>query len=210
MNIERRDFAISDLEIRADASAEGQTLSGYAAVFDTPSRDLGGFVEYIRHGAFKRSLGEAQSGNPDHNIFALWSHRSDLPLGSIKGGKLRLTEDERGLRFDLDTSRFTPAQLDAARDGELRMSFGFSVREQSWTTAEGHDERSLIDLDLYEVSPVINPAYPDTSAALRQHRDWLSAQTETIEHPVELTTDEVRQIELLKRLADQKIELTRL
>ncbi|RYE65195.1 MAG: hypothetical protein EOO81_13020 [Oxalobacteraceae bacterium] len=96
-----------------------------------------------------------------------------MPLGSTQSGKLALAEDERGLSIDLDTKRFTPAQLDALADGELRMSFGFAVREQEWKELDdGTIVRTLIDVDLFEVSFVINPAYPDTSAAKRSLDKW--------------------------------------
>ncbi len=224
--MEKRHFAITDIEIRAEADADAPSnkLIGYAAVFDRASHDLGGFREFIAPGAFKRSLEEVEAGDQNDNIFAFWAHRDDQPLGSVQGGKLKLTEDEKGLRFELDTSRFNPMQMDAAKDGELRMSFGFSVRKQEWTTADdGVDERVLHDMKLFEVSPVVNRAYPDTSAALRQYRNWRDAREadqETIavieevfglgeaaeaEKRARDEAWEAKRIELLKRIADTKV-----
>lgn len=179
MNLEKRSFEVR-FAPRADATdsqvSTGDTLAGHAAVFNSPSYDLGGFVERIAPGAFARSLASGA------NIFALWSHDSSQPLGSTRGGKLTLAEDETGLAFSLDTSRFTSAQKGAAEDGELRMSFGFVVRSEQWTElADGTVERTLIDVDLFEVSPVISPAYGDTTAALRSFEAW----KETREAPQE-------------------------
>ena len=137
-------------------------------------------------GAFTRSLAEAASG--DRNIFALWSHSSALPLGSTKGGKLKLSEDERGLSFELDTQRLDNLQIDALADGDCRCSFGFNVREQQWADGEFGDERTLIDLDLSEISFVINPAYADTDAALRSLDEWKNEKRE--EEVVSLNTIE--------------------
>ena len=167
-NVERRDYAATFTA----PTEETRTLAGHAAVFGSPSnvlfdRAFGDFTEIVAPGAFARTLASG------HNIFALWSHDTAQPLGSTAGGKLTLREDETGLAFDLDTARFTPAQLDAAADGELRMSFGFSVVRDDWSTdADGKPVRTLIDVDLYEVSPVINPAYESSTAALRSYEQW--------------------------------------
>lgn len=173
--MEKRNYDLSGLEVRAPSDDGTGKAGGYAAVFNSDSHDLGGFVEVIEPGAFKRSLSQAQTGAL--NIFALWSHSDALPLGSTGSGKLTLSEDERGLAFELDTKRFTPAQLDSLADGELRMSFGFTVREQEWKELDdGSILRTLKDVDLVEVSFVINPAYPDTSAAKRSLGKWQEAR----------------------------------
>lgn len=171
---EIRNFSIGEVEFRAPDD-KPQRATGYAAVFASDSHDLGGFVERIAPGAFARSLVEA--GAETINVHALWSHDDSLPLGSTRSGKLTLVEDSHGLRFDLDIARFTPAQLDALRDGDCQMSFGFVVREQSWLeNDDGTVIRTLIDLDLREISFVINPAYPSTDAALRSMSDWRSEE----------------------------------
>lgn len=172
MTIERRNFALTGLEVRAksDDDKTGKA-TGYAAVFNSDSHDLGGFIERIDPGAFARSLAHATSGAL--NIFALWSHDLSQPLGSTGGKRLSLSEDERGLAFELDTSRMNVAQLGALEDNDLRMSFGFSVRDQEWRELDdGTVIRTLKDVDLMEVSFVINPAYPDTEAALRSLDTW--------------------------------------
>lgn len=180
--MEIRNFDMADVEVRATTEADqSNRASGYAAVFNSASHDLGGFREFIAPGAFARSLNDASTGAL--NIFALWSHDNSQPLGSTQTGKLSLSEDERGLAFDLDTKRFTPAQLDALADNELRMSFGFIVRADEWRKEDdGQITRTLADVELLEVSFVINPAYPDTSAAKRSMEAWRSSQDD--EQPI--------------------------
>jgi HK97 family phage prohead protease len=200
MTTETRNFALTGLEIRAKSDEQEGRAGGYAAVFNSDSHDLGGFVERIAPGAFARSLGLAASG--DHNIYALWAHRDDSPLGSTGSGKLILREDEHGLSFDMDTTRMTPMQLDALRDGDLRMSFGFRVVDQQWREDDdGRVERTLNDVDLFEVSFVISPAYPATEAALRSLDEWRSENVSTV---VVNDDDEVR-VELLKRALRNRI-----
>lgn len=144
-------------------------IEGYAAVFDSDSVDLGGFVERIAPGAFKRSISSS-----DAMIHAFWNHDSAIPLGSTRSGKLALAEDGKGLHFKLDTARLTPPQLDAIADGDMRMSFGFSVPKggDTWEERGGSVLRTLNDVTLLEVSPVSMPAYPATSVALRSLDGW--------------------------------------
>jgi HK97 family phage prohead protease len=81
----------TQIELRDD-TADGMTFSGYASVFNSPSEDLGGFIEYVAPGAFKRSL---QSRN---EIKLLWNHDTGEPLASLRGGTMQLVEDSRGLK----------------------------------------------------------------------------------------------------------------
>lgn len=198
MKIETRNISLDGLEIRASDKSNSRRAVGYAAVWNSNSDDIGGFVERIEKGAFKRSLTAAASN--DLNIFALWAHDRSLPLGSTSSGKLVLIEDERGLGFDLDISRFTPAQLDALEDNDLRMSFGFRVREENWEEKDdGSIIRTLIDVDLIEVSFVINPAYSDTEAALRSLDAWkeVRAKGESEDTEVDIT-EQLKRVLMLK------------
>lgn len=174
MQNETRHMALTDFELR-DGTAEQKRGYGYAAMFNSDSLDLGGFIERIQPGAFTRSLAEAAAGT--RNIYALWAHDTSLPLGSTRSGKLALAEDVRGLTFDLSVDRFTDQQRSALEDGDLQVSFGFRVREDRWQKRDGDIiVRSLIDVDLSEISLVINPAYPSTEAALRSLDEWRSSQ----------------------------------
>lgn len=216
---EIRDFQITGAEIR-DAEGEApKMLTGYAAVFDSASHDLGGFVEFIAPGAFARSLQRSVESPQEGNIFAFWSHRDDQILGSTMSGKLKLREDEKGLYFELDVSRFNEMQLGAARDGELRMSFGFYVIEEEIVrVAGGLDQRRLVDVELFEVSPVASPAYPDTTAAVRSYRSFCDANpvTDEVETEAHQITEEIEETEtrsmdhwksaLLKRYADHIVD----
>src|SRR5688572_8331853 len=76
----------TELEFRAEADGDGLTFSGYAAVFDSLSDDLGGFREIIRPGAFGESLRARRDIKMFHN------HNSDIVLASKKAGTLKLIE----------------------------------------------------------------------------------------------------------------------
>src|SRR5690606_3218537 len=83
------------LEERKAGQTQAPTIVGYAAVFDTPT-DIGGFFrEQIRAGAFGRAL---QSSD----VHALFNHDSNVVLGRSRAGTLRLAEDAKGLRVEID------------------------------------------------------------------------------------------------------------
>jgi len=154
MNIEKR----AAPEVRAD----GRRLIGYAAIFNTETR-IADFVETIRPGAFTASL--AAGGD----ILALVDHDRSRVLARTRTGTLRLSEDAKGLRFEIDVPDTTAGRdvLALAARGDLGgMSFGFSVEPagEAWTG----DKRELRAVTLHEIS-VVNawPAYPETNVQAR-------------------------------------------
>jgi uncharacterized protein len=148
---------VIDLEVRE--TGDGMTFEGYAAVFNSESEDLGGFREYIAPGAFKRSL---QSRN---EVKLLWNHDAGEPLASVRGGTLKLTEDDRGLKVEArlaNTSRGRDvAELIRSKTVDS-MSFGFSVIKDTW---EGN-VRTLNAVRLFEISLVSFPAYQATAGTV--------------------------------------------
>jgi uncharacterized protein len=154
-------FVLSQIEVQDD---ENPKIRGYAALFDVPSEDLGGFVEYIKPGAFTRSL-------KTNNQKALWNHNSDMVLGNTRAGTLKLWEDELGLRFEIEPPN-TQAGRDAVesiRRGDIDgNSFGFSVVRQQWDDKDPKlVKRYLDDVELFEISPTAFPAYKQTSVSVR-------------------------------------------
>jgi HK97 family phage prohead protease len=149
-----------DFEVRAEG--DGMTFTGYASVFNSPSEDLGGFVEYVAPGAFKRSL---QSRN---EVKLLWNHDAGEPLASLRGGTMQLVEDERGLKVTAQLPQ-TSRGKDVAELLRLKtidsMSFGFNVIKDSWS--RDGQTRTLESVRLFEVSIVSFPAYESTTAQVR-------------------------------------------
>lgn len=172
-DFERRNAAHAGVELRQDDGKPLPTLVGYAAVFDTDSELLGFFRERIAPGAFRRAIEEKQ------DVRALVDHTGGLmTIGRSTRGTLRLQEDDKGLRVEID-----PPQTQAGRDvvelvrrGDLsQMSFGFRAVKDEWLMPgenghEGLPLRVLRDVDLFDVSVVSFPAYPDTSVAVRALR----------------------------------------
>jgi len=201
-NRETRDFD-TQFEIREEG--DGMTFVGYAAKFDQPSENLGGFIEYVERGAFSRSL---KSRN---DVMLLWNHDSGEPLASTRSGTMKLTEDEIGLRVEARLPQTTRGKDLAIllRDGIVgKMSFGFNVIKDAWNS-EG-TERRLKSVRLFEVSAVVWPAYQSTSAGVRGldlvaqrasvDADQLADVMLKIEEGADLTPD---QAELMKSVVDR-------
>jgi len=162
MTIEKR--------IATEIRAEGRKLTGYAATFGNETRILD-FHEKIAPGAFAASL----RSNPD--ILALVDHDPSRVLARTKSGTLRLSEDERGLKFELDvpdTSAGRDVLALAARGDLGGMSFGFTVPDGGdiWTG----DRRELRNVVLHEISVVQSfPAYGGTSVQARSRQQRTDA-----------------------------------
>ncbi len=167
------------IEIRV-AGNGSPVIHGHAAVFDSLSRDLGGFREKISPGAFRESF-----DHNDNDPVALFNHHPNHVLGRKSAGTLRLHEDSRGLHFAID-----PPQTDLGHDlvtlirrGDInQMSFSFKVNPggQSWD--EQPDKlivRTLKSVKLLDVSPVTSAAYQSTDVAVRELRFF-------IEHGLEI------------------------
>ena len=157
------------------AVAPGRKLTGYAAVFGQESR-IAGFTEVIRPGAFTGAL----SGR---DVLCLIDHDPVRLLARTKSGTLRLEEDSKGLRFELDVPDTQEGRdiLTLAERGDLGgMSFGFTVPKggEQW---QGQ-RRELRSVTLYEISVVHYwPAYEGTSVEPRAKAPRLAAALRYLE-----------------------------
>lgn len=196
---ERSPICLRAAEFRAEGDGgDGRTLEGYAAVFNTPTRIMsweGEFDEEIAPGAFKRTL---RSRTPvlqfDHGRDA---RTGTVPIGSID----TLNEDAQGLFVSarlFDNPVVEPIRQAIAGRAINGMSFRFAVAEDMWTDARGEKvkdahvgdmlmtpgehhpmKRRIMRVDpLFELGPVVFPAYDSTSVGVRS----LLAQLTPDEH----------------------------
>ena len=162
MEIERRNYAMREFRI-ADDNDEFKII-GHAAVFDSLSEDLGGFREKIAKGAFRESIAVA-------DVRALFNHDPNFVMGRNRSGTLRLTEDDVGLKIEInppDTQFSRDIQVSVARGDINQMSFGFYTKADKWEKEEsGKWVRTLLGVELFDISVVTYPAYPSTDVAVR-------------------------------------------
>lgn len=164
-NEQRKQIAYTNLELRAlDDSEDGWTVSGYAAVFDSPSEPLP-WTEFVRRGAFKKTI------NDGADVRLLIDH-TGVPLARTKSGTLTLREDDKGLFME---ARLDPNNPDAVkmrsalmRGDVTQMSFAFETIKDGWNG--DRSVRELKEVRLHDVSLVTYPAYEETSAEIRNNQ----------------------------------------
>ncbi len=146
------------------AAGEGTvTVAGYAAVFGEWADIYGWFEETVARGAFTNTLRTA-------DVRAYFDHDRGRGLGRSTAGTLRLTEDAKGLFVEIDLPDTTDGRDVATlieRGDVSGMSFGFSVLRQEWDETVDPPRRTILEVELREVSIVSEPAYDGTSIAMR-------------------------------------------
>ena len=179
-----REYRAYDIEWREDG--EGK-IKGHAAVFDMESAAGRYFREKIAPGAFTASI-------QADDVRALWNHDPNYVLGRNTAGTLTLTEDERGLAYEIDppdTQWARDLQVSIKRGDITQSSFGFEVIKQEWV--EHKDElplRIIREAKLWDVSPVTYPFYEQTDVAMRSLDEFRNAgkpaESESVHHTINL------------------------
>lgn len=171
---------------RSDSN-DGFTLEGYGAVFGQKTRIdswEGTFDEQIQMGAFKKTLRERspimQFDHGNHPLIG------SIPIGSIK----ELREEDEGLWVSgrlSDNWLMEPVRMAIAEGNIKGMSFRFTVMRERWEDTNGKElkdpyeisellwdsgdrgplTRTLTEVKLLEVGPVVWPAYDQTSVGMR-------------------------------------------
>jgi len=183
----------SDFEIRKAIETDGESrkIRGYAAKFGTISEPLMSrdskykFRETIAAGAF--------DGANMSDVRALFNHDSNLVLARSRDGKgtLSLGVDETGLWYEFDAPNNTTGNdlLESVKRGDIdQSSFAFRIADggAEWSESglEQSDEpniylRTITKIAaIYDVSPVTEPAYADTSVAVRSLETLRSKEPE--------------------------------
>lgn len=160
--VEQRDRPTPPEQRTVDVNVEavetrGRTVTGYAAVYNAESGDLGGFRERIAPGAFASVL--------DSDVRCLLNHDPNVVLGRTRSGTLRLHDEQRGLRFEVDLPESRSDIREAVQRGDIDgASFRFRVARDSW---QG-DMRTVEQVaELQDVTIATYGAYPEASVELR-------------------------------------------
>lgn len=193
MAIEIQKRSIAGVELRASGDF---CLVGTAAAYNVNSSNLGGFIERIKPGAFTRSL------NAKADVKCLFNHDSNCILGRVKSGTLVLTDTATGLDFRCQLDKTNQSHRDvyaAVKRGDIdQCSFAFLVKKD--IMPDGYVDkvplRTLVDVDLTDVSVVTYPAYPTgTNAQAR-------AASYTVKQVVKPVPAAISFNERLRRAAD--------
>ena len=171
MEKETRQLITEKIEVREIGDSEKKTIGGYAVKYNYPTlmRDRWGdeFLEEIASGAFDKSL-------QNRNQKALWNHDTSKPLGSVSAGTLRFNSDTSGLNYDIDLPNNTYGNdaYESVKRGDVDgSSFGFMCLNDVWSKVqfEGREiyKRSIVEANLFEVSPCTFPAYDSSEMSCR-------------------------------------------
>lgn len=171
---ETRTVNVTGLKTRNGLTdGEPSKISGYAAVFNSKAVIDPWMSEEIAPGAFAKAISSS-------DVRALFNHNWDNVLGRTNSGTLSLSEDDRGLYFEIDlpdTSTGKDLMKSIERGDINQCSFGFYPVEETWNYDTEPAHRTLVEVELFEISIVSLPAYDDTEVSLVRKKE----QQETIE-----------------------------
>ena len=151
------------VEYREDGKAP--VLRGYAAVFNSESHNLGGFIETIHRNAFDRVL----AAKPD--VVGVYNHDKNYLLGRTGNGTMRLSADDYGLRYEIDPPATRADVVEAVQRGDVvGSSFAFAISDGGdvWSRgADGIRRREIREIGLLDdCGPVVRPAYGSSSVVV--------------------------------------------
>ena len=176
------------LELRAMDGEEKRTVRGYAATFNSPSGDLGGFIEQIDSSAFDET--------DMSDVRALFNHDQNYVLGRTVSGTLRLMKDEKGLAYEVDLpdTQLGRDMYESIKRGDIsQSSFAFTIEDDEFRMEDGNVYRTIKKIKrLYDVAPVTFPAYEATSVMARA-KEFININNKTEDNS---NTDAIRQREL--------------
>jgi HK97 family phage prohead protease len=141
------------------AVEDGGEFSGYGSVFGNLDKGR----DRVAPGAFRRSLAEHAAHGRMPKM--LWSHDARRPP---IGEWTKMTEDEHGLKVEgrlFMSNPFARDEVYPALKAKAidQMSIGYDTKTESFNDKER--SRTLIDVDLYEVSPVVFAMNPEARIA---------------------------------------------
>lgn len=164
--IEHRIYAADTMRMERRDDKDSPVMVGHAAVFDQDT-DIGGyFHERVAPGAFARAIRE-------DDVRSLFNHDPNFILGRNRARPtptLRLREDGTGLYTETDlpdTSYGRDLEVSLERGDISQMSFAFRVKAEKWEEQADKWLRTILEVLLYDISPVTFPAYPTTDVGLR-------------------------------------------
>tara|TARA_R110000824_G_scaffold123906_2_gene282068 strand:- start:1212 stop:2060 length:849 start_codon:yes stop_codon:yes gene_type:complete len=178
----------------------GSSVRGYAAVFNSVSEDLGGFVEYIEPRAFDNVM--------DNDVRALFNHDFNYLLGRTSAGTLKIWTDERGLGYEAqlpDTSYAKDLAVLMERGDVTQSSFAFMVDQDRWEVDdEGNYTRYIESVSrLIDVSPVVLPAYQAATSELTEREHLIVDEaTEVRSEPI-VEAEVEAEVEVVEEVAEE-------
>lgn len=160
---------IRSLDLRDGKTNDDNSLNvqGYVAT-DQPSHILGKqgkrqWREVIVPNVFRDAIKKRFERGLD--IEFILNHDKSKLLASTKNNSLFLEEDDVGLFIDATISPTTWGKdtFVLIKDGIIDgLSFGMKVLREEWSFKDGFPLRTILEIELFEISALDLPAYPST------------------------------------------------
>lgn len=195
--------AVAQIEARAAGEAgERMIVEGYATTFNDPytlwSYDGWTVIEQVDRHAFD---------NADMTDVIMQYDHEGRVFARMSNGTLELTPDEHGLhiRADLSGTEIGRQLYEEIKGGYTdKMSFGFTVEEDSRTETENHETGEVTILrtitairKLYDVSAVSLPANNATEISARAYCEGVIAEAAEERRKAEARDRQRRKIKIL-------------
>jgi HK97 family phage prohead protease len=162
----------SKFEVRRLDASEGLVeFRGYASVTGVPYEvaggpELGGWIETMSKGAFKRTLGTGE------NRALLYAHDNSRVLATTRAGTLGLVEDPVGLHVSAQLNArvgWVSDLVEQIEDGTVdEMSIGFYSLGSQWS--KDYNERTVSEVRLLEATITWAGANGATLATIERAR----------------------------------------
>lgn len=199
---------VRNIELRL-AGEDSNLIEGQAVVYDSWSRDLGGFTEIIRSGAISQELVD------NSDVVANINHDNNQMVARWNRGKgtLRLELREDGLWFSFEappTERGKELLWNIRNNNLFECSFAFSLPNtktcERWYREEGNLRREISEIGgLYDVSIVTLAAYPATSVDNREKIDLdiITRSLDEAEAEEKRVAEEANKLEIINKIDDK-------
>jgi len=162
-------FIPQEMRVKADEGGS-KKIVGYAAKFNSLSEEMWGFREQIAPGAFTEALKKS-------DVRALFNHDPNYILGRQSAETVSLTEDDVGLHYEIDPpdtqwARDIVSSIERGDIAESSFAFSMSGGVEEWDDTQKPSIRTIKSVgNLYDVSPVTYPAYPEATTGVRSHKE---------------------------------------
>lgn len=174
-------------------------IEGYFVVFNQPIKIYDNVYEEIS----PRAISKYQD-----NIKALYNHNHDIVLGTVRSNSLKLEKTETGLWGTITINKNDKAALSVyarVKRGDISgCSFGFRNAKEQHRTEGDKEIFTIIEMELFEVSPCVFPAYPQTIITARKKAMDLITRTQSIKltdpKPVIQVEFKKRKLKLFEKL----------
>ncbi|HEM2900884.1 HK97 family phage prohead protease [Streptococcus suis] len=162
----RKSYMATQFQTREEQESGDLILSGYFIKFDEETELWPGYFEVIKREGVEKAIKDA-------DIRALFNHDHSLVLGRTGNETVRLGVDDVGLFGDIIINKDDPQAVGAyarvQRGDVIGCSFGFfPIKINTVERDDGTYLDTILDLEIFEVSPCTFPAYPQTEIAARQ------------------------------------------